>query len=362
MNILAIDTSADETSIAITEGRRIISNGVYSQILTHTQWGGIVPSLAKRAHQERIDLVIEEASKRFLKAKGEKKERKTTYLNEAMKSIDCIAVTYGPGLAIALEVGIQKAKDLAKKYKKKLIAVNHMEGHIYSCFAQNSKGKPDVPIKFPYLALLISGGHTELILLKDHLSYEVLGETVDDAAGEALDKAAKLLGFGYPGGPIIERLASGVKNKDIYKLPRPMKKSPDLNFSFSGLKTSFYYMLKKMSEKEINKNAKFLASAFQEAVFESLLIKTEKAINQTGVTNILVGGGVVANKHLRSYMRKLAKRHSGQVIFPPFPYLTGDNAGMIGIVAFYKAELGSFSKESQIDRTPRLRLSEKAVG
>src|SRR3990167_4720399 len=301
MNILAIDTSADETSIAITEGRRIISNGVYSQILTHTQWGGIVPSLAKRAHQERIDLVIEEASKRFLKAKGEKKERKTTYLNEAMQSIDCIVL-------------------LMRDNKK------------------NTYPK------------------------RNHLSYEVLGETVDDAAGEALDKAAKLLGFGYPGGPIIERLASGVKNKDIYKLPRPMKKSPDLNFSFSGLKTSFYYMLKKMSEKEINKNAKFLASAFQEAVFESLLIKTEKAINQTGVTNILVGGGVVANKHLRSYMRKLEKRHSGQVIFPPFPYLTGDNAGMIGIVAFYKAELGSFSKESQIDRTPRLRLSEKAVG
>jgi N6-L-threonylcarbamoyladenine synthase len=276
-----------------------------------------------------------------------------------MKYIDAVAVTQGPGLAVALEVGIQKAKEIASEYKKPLIAVNHLEGHIYSCFAQNQKGNPKTRVKFPYLALVVSGGHTELVLLKDHLKYEVLGETVDDAAGEALDKAAKLLGFGYPGGPVIERLAANVQNKDMYKLPRPMKKSGDLNFSFSGLKTAFYYLLKEMNEKEKNKNVKLLASSFQEAVFESLLFKTERAIQKTGVMKLLDGGGVVANKHLRNHMRRLVKKYNGEVLFPPYQYLSGDNAAMIGIVASYKADKKQFVTDfEKLDRIPRFSLSQ----
>lgn len=342
MIILSIDTSCDETAVAVTDGRKILSNAIYSQILIHKKWGGVVPSLAKRAHEERIDMVILEALE---KAKLE------------MGQIDVIAVTQGPGLAIALEVGMQKAKELAKTYGKKLIAVNHMEGHIYSCFAQNSKGNPKREFAFPYLALLISGGHTELVILKGHVKYEMIGSTRDDAAGEALDKAGKLLGLGYPAGEVIERLANEIGNKDIYVFPRPMLQSGDLNFSFSGLKTSFYYFLKKMEEKEKVKNIRELASSFQTAVFETLTTKLEKAIIQTGISKVLVGGGVANNHTLRGKIRLLVKKHIGLVYFPPYKYLNSDNAAMIGVVASFKAERGMFIKDfDSLDRSPRLQF------
>ena len=343
MKILAIETSCDETAAAVVEQRRVLGNAIYSQILIHRKWGGVVPSLAKKAHEERIDLVIGEALK---KAKI------------GIKEIDAIAVTYGPGLAIALEVGINKAKELAKNHAKKLIAVNHLEGHIYANFAQNSKGNPKRELRFPMLVLLVSGGHTELVLWRDELKFEILGETIDDAAGEALDKAAKLLGLGYPGGPVIERVSEQVGNADQYKFPRPMLKSGGLNFSFSGLKTAFYYFLKKMPEQEINKNLKQLASSLQEAVFETLLIKLEKAVKQTGVKRIVVGGGVISNQYLRNELHSLMKKIDGEVIFPPQKYLCTDNAAMIGIAAFFKAKHGLFVKNpQQLDRVPRLRLN-----
>ena len=232
MKILAIETSADETAAAAVDGRRVLSNAIYSQILIHKKWGGIFPSLAKRAHEEKIDFIISEALKK-------------SKITNPKSQLDFIAVTQGPGLAVSLEVGIKKAKELSGRYGKKIISVNHLEGHIYSSFVQNSHGKPARDFDFPYLALIISGGHTELVKFTDHLKYEVIGETIDDAAGEALDKAAKLLGLGYPGGPVIEKLAELAGNTDVYKFPRPMLKSQDLNFSFSGLKTSFYYFLKK---------------------------------------------------------------------------------------------------------------------
>lgn len=354
MHILAIDTSCDETAAAITDGRRVLSNVIYSQVLLHKKWGGVVPSIAKRAHEERIDYVIAEAITKF-QVPNPKFQTNLNNQNLKFKTIDCIAVTQGPGLAVALEVGIKKAKELAKKYRKKLIAINHLEGHIYSAFVQNSQGNPKIDFKFPYLALIISGGHTEFIVFKNHLEYEVIGMTLDDAAGEALDKAAKLLGLGYPGGPVLERLAKEAENIDNHNFPRPMLKSNDLNFSFSGLKTSFYYFLKKNPNQ--TSGIKFLASSFQEAVFDTLIKKTEKAIKQTGINHLIIGGGVIANVRLRKLMRDLVKKYQGKILFPSYKYLTGDNAAMIGIVAGFKAEKGLFVKDiDELDRLPRWSL------
>lgn len=250
MNILAIDTSCDETSVAITDGRRVLSNVIYSQVLLHKKWGGVVPSIAKRAHEERIDWVVKVALNKYQRGKTsavkqKQNQEQTVEVKIEMANIDAIAVTQGPGLAVALEVGIKKAKELAQKYNKKLISVNHLEGHIYSAFVQNSAGNPIKDFRFPYLALIVSGGHTEFVIFKNHLEYKIIGSTLDDAAGEALDKAAKLLGLGYPGGPVLERLAKQAGNIDSHNFPRPMLKSKDLNFSFSGLKTSFYYFLRR---------------------------------------------------------------------------------------------------------------------
>ncbi len=354
MKILAIDTSCDETSVAITSGRKVLSNVIYSQILLHKKWGGVVPSIAKRAHEERIDFVVERAC--HPRGGGDP---------ELFKNIDAIAVTQGPGLAVALEVGIKKAKELAKKYQNKLIAVNHLEGHIYSAFVQNSKGNPKHEFKFPYLALIVSGGHTEFVIFRDHLTYEIIGATLDDAAGEALDKAAKLLGLGYPGGPVLERLAHAAGNVDGHNFPRPMMKSKDLNFSFSGLKTSFYYFLKSQSMKTApvfplrssTGAVKELASSFQEAVFDTLIKKTEKAIKLTTINQLIVVGGVAANLRLRKLMRDLAKKYQGEVLFPAYKYLNGDNAAMIGVVAGFKAEKSLFVKNiDELDRIPRWSL------
>ncbi len=347
MLILSLETSADETACAITQERSVLSSVIFSQIATHTKWGGIYPMLAKRAHEERIEWVVEQTLKKV-----------GTIHELSLQHVDYIAVTYGPGLAVALEVGIKKAKELAQQYHKKLIAVNHLEGHIYSSFVQNSKGNPKREFTFPSLALLISGGHTEIVLWKNHLEYEILGETRDDAAGEALDKAGKMLGLGYPAGPVIERLAASVENKDVYHFPRPMINSKNLEFSFSGLKTSLFYYLNSLKPEEKVKNIRQLASSFQEAVFETVVKKTEFAIRQTGINNLVVGGGVIANLYLRKLLRDLVKKNKGEVYFPPFKYLTGDNAAMIGIVAFYKAQSKVFVKDlDKLDRVPRLSLA-----
>lgn len=342
MKILAIDTSADETSAAVTDGRKILSNVRYSQILAHTQWGGIVPSIAKRAHQERIDFVIQKALKKA---------------GQTIETIDYIAVTYGPGLSVALEVGIAKAKELSKQFNKKIIPVNHLEGHIYSCFVQNSRGNPKRPFQFPYIVLSISGGHTMLAVFDDHLTYKILGETVDDAAGEALDKAAKMLGLGYPGGPIIEKLAS-LGDRRYHYFPRPMRSSLNLDFSFSGLKTSFLYFIRTLSPVEKQNHMNDLAASYQEAVFDSLLFKLKDAVKKTGIKNLLVCGGVAANSYLRQRVRSLAKEAGGSVLFPSYPMLTGDNAAMIGVVAYYKAKKGAFVEDVlNFEREPRAPLT-----
>ncbi|MBI4226350.1 tRNA (adenosine(37)-N6)-threonylcarbamoyltransferase complex transferase subunit TsaD [Candidatus Roizmanbacteria bacterium] len=373
MLIIAIETSADETAAALTNGRKVLSNVIYSQILLHKKWGGIYPSLAKRAHEERIDWVVEETLRKFysqvilgseatpeslLDSGRPRRNVGVARMTRGIDKIDYIAVTQGPGLAVALEVGIKKAKELAQKYNKKLIAVNHLEGHIYSCFVQNSNGNPKRDFKFPYLALIISGGHTEIVLFRDHIKYQVLGETRDDAAGEALDKAAKMLGLGYPGGPVMERLASEANNRDFYRFPRPMLHSRNLDFSFSGLKTSFYYFLKKNSATSEVKNIRKLASSYQAAVFDTIVAKMDLAIKQTEINRLIVGGGVIANLHLRKLLRNLVRKYKGKVYFPSFKYLTGDNAAMIGVAAYYKANKKLFSDSNSLDRIPRYSLSQ----
>ena len=345
--ILAIDTSCDETSAAIVQDRRVLSHVEYSQIVLHQKWGGVVPNIAKRAHEERIDWVLDTAMKKS---------------KLSMQDIDAIAVTYGPGLALALGVGIIKAQELSVKYNKPLIGVNHMEGHLYSPFVQNSKGNPARSFAFPYLGLLVSGAHTELVKFTDHLTYEILGETRDDAAGEALDKAARMLGFGYPGGATIEQLAREVDNKDIYHFPQPMIGSGDLEFSFSGLKTAFLYKIQKMSDAEKNEQLRFLASSFQEALFQTLMKKTRKAMMKTGITNVLVGGGVAVNERLRTTLRGMVKRQGGTVWYPPYNYLNNDNAAMIGLVGGVRAERGLYVPDiSKVVRVARLSLAQSSL-
>jgi N6-L-threonylcarbamoyladenine synthase len=347
--ILSIDTSCDETAAAVTCGRRVLSNIISSQIDIHQKYGGVFPALAKRAHQERIDPVVSEA---LIRARV------------SVKDLSAIAVTYGPGLAIALEVGIRKAKELALANSQPLLAVNHMEGHIYSTLAQNRNGKPEREIEFPALCLLVSGGHTELVTMTNHGQYQVLGQTLDDAAGEALDKAARILKLGYPGGPIIERLAEqlsgapvakSIKKEPKFQLNPALIHKKDFNFSYSGLKTQFFYLVEKMSPKELGSNLEELAASFQEATFEQLIRKTSQAIEAYHPKALLCGGGVVANKYLRVLLRRLVREYKVPVYFPTSPRLIGDNAAMIGIAANFKYQRKEFVKEIEIlDRIPRL--------
>lgn len=343
MNILAIDTSCDDTSVAVTNGRSILSNELFSQIAIHKDWGGVVPNLAKRAHEERIDEVIASALRKA---------------ELTMEDIDAVAVTQGPGLAIALGVGITKAKELAEKCGKQLIAVNHMEGHIYSCFAQDIDGQPEVPFEFPYLVLLVSGGHTELVLFNDHLTYIKVGATRDDAAGEAIDKAARLIigDKAYPGGPLLEALAAR-GNPSWFKFPIPMTGSDTLDFSYSGLKTALLYKIQSMSPEEIEEHRADLAACFQEAVFGALFMQLKKAMKKYDVRNLVVGGGVVANQYLRVRISEIIEEVGGSVQYPKFPGLAGDNAAMIGIAAHYYAEAGRFVEDpNALERNARLSL------
>lgn len=359
MLILAIDTSADETSVAIVEDRRVLVSVVSSQITSHKIWGGINPGVARLAHEKRITPVVNRALAK-LAATG----RRTS-------AIDAVAVTQGPGLSIALDVGIAKAKVHAREWVKPLITVNHMAGHLYSPFVQNSMGHPDCVIPDRFLSLLISGGHTMIVqsekskvkseknCKENAYEFTILGETMDDAAGEALDKAAKMLGLGYPGGVVIERLAREVENKDFFKFPRPMIGLPTLDMSFSGLKTHLVYFLRGEKGMVVDPVVQLreIASSFQEAVFDTVVRKLDKAIVQTGITTLAVGGGVIANKRLRLRLRQLMKKHGGTVVFPPLKYLCGDNAAMIGVAAYMQRSTVIPSSDFEsLSSVPRMRL------
>jgi len=339
MKILAIETSCDDTCAAVLDDTKIISNIISSQTDLYKEWGGVVPNIAKQAHLERIDLVINKALK----------SAKST-----IEEIDVIAVTQGPGLAVALGVGIAKAKELAKKYSakgggKKLVAVNHIEGHIMSSFF-------DHEIKFPALCLTASGGHTKIILINKIGDYKIVGETLDDASGEALDKAAKMMGLGYPGGPIIERLAKN-GNEKILELPKVLRDNKILDFSFSGIKTSFYYKIKDLPKTEIAKNIKDYAACFQNSVFEQLTRKFKLAIEKYQPKTLLASGGVMCNLELRKRLRYLAKEMNLPINMPYKKELNTDNAAMIGLVAYYKALRGEFVTDiDSLDREARLGL------
>jgi len=400
MFILAIDTSCDETSVAITWNDVVFANVISSQVELHKKYGGVVPMIAMRAHRERIDAVIQEAMKRAsvqianirFSALDTESKRNNRQQKESQSfcfdcrefglgNIDIFAVTYGPGLAPALQIGVEKAKELAKRYQKPLVAVDHMEGHIYANFVRKPKAKssksdvlnknqiasskPQVT-RFPVLCLLISGGHTELVLMRGHGDYEILGETLDDAVGEAFDKVAKMLNLGYPGGAIVERLA---KEGDPfrYPFPIPLEKSKTLDFSYSGLKTSVLYTLRRISSEgqRTKKQICDVCASFQQAAIGHLVQKTTMAMNRVTrsklrVTKLFLGGGVVANKLVRSEVRKAMNPFGVRVVYPADRRLIGDNAAMIAIAAYYKAKRKEFVRNvSRLEWNSSLRLGER---
>jgi N6-L-threonylcarbamoyladenine synthase len=344
MLILAIDTSCDETSVAVVDGFRVLSNVIYSQVKLHEPFGGVFPTIAKREHLTKIDPAINLALKKA---------------RLSLSEITALAVTFGPGLAPALEVGLTRAKQLALKNQMPLIAVNHLEGHIYSAFLQNRAGKPERSLHYPFLSLVASGGHTEIVLVKNQGIYQIIGQTLDDAVGESLDKAAKMLGLGYPGGPIIERLAKA-GNPDLFSLPIPMLKSGDLNYSYSGLKTAFKRLVDSLSEKDKNANLNHLSAAFQKTAFRHLLDKFAKSLEIYQPKFLTVGGGVTDNRELRKQLRVLAKKHSLTIYLPYFQSTSGDNAAMIGLVAGLKFTEKRYLKTEReiegLDRQPRASL------
>jgi N6-L-threonylcarbamoyladenine synthase len=343
MNILAIETSCDETAIALVEFHRkkqkgsleikILADEIASQIKIHAPYGGVVPGLAAREHIKNLSQIFQ----KILKNNESDKEK----ISNFMKRTDLIAVTSGPGLMPCLLTGTSFAKALAYKYKKPIIGTNHLEGHLFSGLIKLRFTDYDLSSLFPALGLIVSGGHTELILVKAIGEYKLIGETLDDAAGEAFDKVARLLGLGYPGGPAIEKVAKN-GDKDRFKLPRPMIGSPNYNFSFSGLKTAVLYKIKNYQgkSKTIKENQKLsrktktdMAASFQKAVIETLIKKTENAIKELHIRTLLVGGGVLTNDQFREELKMLSKRNDVNLILPKKIYC-GDNAVMIALAAY----------------------------
>lgn len=307
--LLAIESSCDETSAAIYQGAELRSNIISSQ-LVHTKFGGIVPELASRAHIQHISLVVREA----LKEAG-----------IAMNRVDAIAVTQQPGLAGSLSVGANFAKGLAVRFGVPIMAVNHIEGHIFSAFIENAD------IEFPFLALVVSGGHTSLFVVESFENYRVIGSTRDDAAGEAFDKIAKLLGLGYPGGIEIDRLARE-GNPSAIAFPRGMMREENFDFSFSGLKTAVRLHVQKTLNNTVEpQQLRDICASAQEAIAEVLVKKTIRAALHFGTRDIVVAGGVAANTRLRSLLQEKASRHELRIITPAMKYCT-DNAAMIGCI------------------------------
>ena len=377
MKILSIETSCDDTGISIIEAKggiknasfKVLADNLSSQTKIHIPYGGVYPALAKREHIKNLPIVLEKTLK---EAKLDKKK----------KPVDAVAVTYGPGLEIALWTGITFAQELAKKWNVPLIPVNHMEGHVFSVFGKN-KGKFKIPkIKTPMLSLLVSGGHSQLVLTKKWMRYEIIGGSVDDAVGEVFDKVARMLGLPYPGGPQISKLAEQERKKlllqtssqhddarkairqqanmrgaekQLFPLPRPMLRSKNFNFSFSGLKTAVLYLIKKIGPLDKKTKGK-IALEFENAAVECLVYKTAKALETYKIKTLIVAGGVAANKHLRNEMKRLTERKIK--LFFPAKELSTDNSLMIGIAGYlnYIKNKKRVPKIDSIKATGNLRL------
>lgn len=313
--ILAFESSCDETSVSIIRnGHDEIATIVLSQMDIHAEYGGVVPEIASRNHVENITLVIEQCLEKA---------------NMTIEEIDAIAITYGPGLIGSLLVGLQAAKTLAYIYNKPLVPVHHIAGHIYA----NNLVKP---MKFPLIALVVSGGHTELVYMKEDYSFKKIGGTLDDAVGEAYDKVARVIKVPYPGGPVIDRLA--FDGEDTYDLPMPLN-DDSYNFSFSGLKSAVINLNHNEIQRGNEINKANLACSFQNRVTDILVKKTMKAMKAYNVKNLIVAGGVAANKGLRSKLEKECKNNGFELTIPNIKYCT-DNAAMIGAAGYYAYKLG----------------------
>lgn len=392
MKILSIETSCDETAVSIVDAKggiklptfTILGNGLFSQAHLHAKYGGVFPNLAKREHTKNIlpMMIIALKEARLLKKKKRKSisEKKQKYIESVFlreqnfvenlitffstykkPNIDYIAVTTGPGLEPALWVGVNTAKILSQMWNIPIIKVNHMEGHILSAMLREKKNKTKIKgkkistltipkIKFPAIALLISGGHTEIVLMKSWLSYKILGATRDDAVGEAFDKVARMLKLPYPGGPEISKLSSTIKyNSKHFKFPRPMINSGDFDFSFSGIKTAVLYTIKKIPRVTKKMKAE-IAHEFEVAVTEVLVSKTVDAIEKTKSKTLIVGGGVSANKRIRKTFENTIKENLNSIdLFIPNITLSTDNAIMIAISAYMQLFIKSKSVAVQSD-------------
>ncbi|MFA6476583.1 MAG: tRNA (adenosine(37)-N6)-threonylcarbamoyltransferase complex transferase subunit TsaD [Candidatus Paceibacterota bacterium] len=402
MKILAIETSCDDTAISIVEVKgslkkpvfKVLAHNISSQTKIHEQWGGVVPSLAKREHgknlipllikslqdaklfdiQSRKIRVFQDDKNNKFKKKIEKILDREPELREQflqaiptlkIPKIDAIAVTKGPGLEPALWVGINFAKALAQVWDKPLYPINHLEGHILASLATPQK------ISFPSISLIVSGGHTELVLSKDWLKYKIVGRTRDDAVGEAFDKVARILGLPYPGGPEISKLALQATTKDsplgtsqgkslgegAIKLPRPMLHSGDLDFSFSGIKTAVLYMVQKLkAENKFTDGIKAeIAHDFQNAVIEVIIAKTLTATKKFKAKTIIAGGGVIANSSLREALQKNTEKEGLNLLIPELSYST-DNATMIALAAGFRLLAGKSKKSSSFKAEGNLNL------
>ena len=331
MIVLGIESSCDETSASIVKDYKIVSNIIHSQEI-HSEYGGVVPEIASREHQKNIVYVVNKAI-----------EKAEISIND----IDGIAVTYGAGLKGALLVGLNFAKGMSIALDIPYIGVNHLEGHLYSNIMDNHH------IRFPFIALIVSGGHTQIWKVKKIGNYSLIANTVDDAAGEAFDKGARLLGLPYPGGPEIQKKSEGGDPSHI-NFPRPNVKNSEFNFSFSGLKTSLLYKLKKLDKINIEKNIRNIAASYQEAIIDTLLDRIDRVAYKEEIEQISIAGGVAANKRFREKAKALSCSKEIDIYFPKLNLCT-DNAGMIAMAGYGKIKNGFCSKLS-LEANPNLSL------
>jgi N6-L-threonylcarbamoyladenine synthase len=391
MRILAIETSCDETAIAIVEAQgavegasfRILGNALLSQVEVHREYGGVFPALAKREHAKNLMPILEAAleeaellhedtqiiSEEMHNAIAKILEREPglteaffEFVNECEPpAVDAIAVTTGPGLEPALWVGINFARALALVWSKPIVAVNHMEGHIMAALAEQVGEELEIrTVNLPVLALLISGGHTELVLMREWLTYELIGQTRDDAVGEAYDKVARMLSLPYPGGPEVSKLSESLRNGPVenpYSLPRPMLDSGTCDFSFAGLKTAVLYLLKSKTDLSEH-DRQHVAHEFENAVADVLWKKTARALEETGAQTLVIGGGVSANTNIRRvFKEKISADHSHVTLRIPTPNLTTDNAIMIALAGFYRAQKELYADSATLTANGNLKLA-----